>query len=155
MKFPTHIPFVETLGFELLAMENGRAEIRLDLQAGHHNSFDVAHGGVIMSLLDATMAHAARSLNPPNAKGVVPGVVTVEMKTSFMQAATGMLRAEARVLHRTATLAFCEGTVFNEVRDACAHGTATFMYLRALPTPQGLIRSLRGGVDTGSLWGVA
>jgi acyl-coenzyme A thioesterase PaaI-like protein len=78
---------------------------------------------------------------------VVPGVVTVEMKTIFMQAATGVLRAEAKVLHRSATLAFCEGTVFNEAGEGCAHGTATFMYLRALPTPQGPIRSLRGSID--------
>jgi uncharacterized protein (TIGR00369 family) len=144
MKFPTHIPFVETLGLELLAMEDGHATLRLDLRAEHHNSFDVAHGGVVMSLLDASLAHAARSLNAPNAEGQLPGVVTVEMKTSFMQAGTGVLQAEARVLHRTATLAFCEGSVFNEQDQICAHATGTFMYVRGLPTPQGQIKALRG-----------
>jgi uncharacterized protein (TIGR00369 family) len=144
VEFPTPIPFVETLGLELVAMESGHAKIRLALQAGHHNSFDVAHGGVIMSLLDATMAHAARSMNPVSSSGVLPGVVTVEMKTSFMQAATGVLQAEARVLHRTATLAFCEGSVFSERDEICAHGTGTFMYMRALPTAHGEIKSLRG-----------
>lgn len=144
MEFPTHIPFVETLGLELLALDNGQATIRLDLQAAHHNSFDVAHGGVVMSLLDATLAHAARSLNPVTAQGVLPGVVTIEMKTSFLQAGTGVLQAEARVLHRTATLAFCEGSVFNEQDELCAHATGTFMYVRGLPTPQGKINALRG-----------
>jgi uncharacterized protein (TIGR00369 family) len=148
VKFPTHIPFVETLGLELLAMEDGHATIRLDLQAAHHNSFDVAHGGVVMSLLDATLAHAARSLNAPTPEGVLPGVVTIEMKTSFMQAGTGVLQAEARVLHRTATLAFCEGSVFNEQDQMCAHATGTFMYVRGLPTPQGHIKALRSsGTD--------
>lgn len=142
--FPTHIPFVETLGLKLLAMEDGHATLRLDLQAAHHNSFDVAHGGVVMSLLDATLAHAARSLGAPTSQGVPPGVVTVEMKTSFLQAATGVLQAEGRVIHRTATLAFCEGSVFNERDEVCAHATGTFMYLRGLPTPQGDIKPLRG-----------
>lgn len=56
------------------------------------------------------------------------------MKTTFMRAAEGRLRAQGHLLHRTATLAFCEGSVFNEADALCAHATATFKYLRALPT---------------------
>jgi acyl-coenzyme A thioesterase PaaI-like protein len=56
------------------------------------------------------------------------------MKTSFMRAAEGRLRAEGRLLEHTSTLAFCEGTVFDESGQRCAHATGTFKYLRALPT---------------------
>jgi len=56
------------------------------------------------------------------------------MKTTFMRPAEGQLRAAGRLLHRTATLAFCEGSVFNEAGALCAHATATFKFLRALPT---------------------
>ena len=43
------------------------------------------------------------------------------------------MRAIGKLLHRTATLAFCEGSVFDEDGHLCAHATATFKYLRALP----------------------
>ena len=143
MKFPTRIPFVETLGLQLLALEHGRAEIELDLRPEQLNAFEVAHGGVLMSLLDVAMAHAARSLNVPSAQATPPGAVTVEMKTSFMRPAQGRLRAEGRVVHRTATLVFCEGAVFNASGEACAQATGTFMIVRALASSHDRVRPLR------------
>lgn len=141
MDFPVRIPFVEALGFELLRMEGGEAEIALPLQPMQTNSFGVAHGGATMTLLDVAMAHAARSVNTHTAD-FSPGVVTVEMKTSFMRPGQGRLLAKARLLHRTGTLAFCEGSVFVEGGQLCAHATATFMYLRALPAGGRELRNL-------------
>jgi len=140
MDFPVRIPFVETLGFELLRMEGGEAEIACELRPEQTNSFGVAHGGVTMTLLDVVMAHAARSVNTHTAD-FSPGVVTVEMKTSFMRPGQGRMHARGRLIHRTGTLAFCEGSVFIEAQQLCAHATATFMYLRALPAGG---RELRG-----------
>jgi uncharacterized protein (TIGR00369 family) len=99
----------------------------------------VAHGGVLMTMLDVAMAHAARSAHrvQPAAGDAVdagPGVATIEMKTSFMRPAEGRLVAKGRLLHRTATMAFTEGQVFNEAGELCAHATGTFKFLRALPT---------------------
>lgn len=127
LPFPVHIPFVEHLGLELHACGEDRAELRLNLQPQLHNSFDVAHGGVLMTLLDVAMAFAARAADLAG-----PGVVTIEMKTSFMRPGEGPLRAEGLLLHRTATLAFCEATVFNAAGQRCAHATGTFKYLRAV-----------------------
>jgi uncharacterized protein (TIGR00369 family) len=129
MKFPLHIPFVEELGLELHRFDNGHAEVQVDLEAAHLNSWEVAHGGVLMTLLDVAMAHAARSLHADG-----PGVVTVEMKTSFMRPAEGRLAAKGVLLHRSTTMAFCEGSVFNDEHQLCAHATGTFKYLRKLPT---------------------
>ncbi len=133
LQFPVHIPFVEELGLELWAFGDGQAELRVDVAQAHLNSWAVAHGGVLMTMMDVAMAHAARSGNgqPPD---YGPGVATVEMKTSFMRPAEGQLRALARLLHKTATMAFTEASVFNAAGELCAHATATFKYLRALPT---------------------
>jgi uncharacterized protein (TIGR00369 family) len=60
-------------------------------------------------------------------------VVTVEMKTSFLRPGLGTLRAVGRRQHRTASLAFCEGSVFDEKGELVAHATGTFKYMRALP----------------------
>jgi uncharacterized protein (TIGR00369 family) len=132
MDFPIHIPLVEDLGFELLSFGSGEAAIALTLQERHTNSFHVAHGGISMTLLDVAMAHAARSVNAdqPNHG---PGVVTIEMKTSFMRPGEGRITAIGKLLHRTATLAFCEGRVESESGELIAHATATFKYLRAVP----------------------
>lgn len=142
MKFPLHIPFVESLGFELHHFDGGHAELRVDLDEAHLNSWEVAHGGVLMTLLDVAMAHAARSVHA-HEPDFGPGVVTVEMKTSFMRPAEGRLRCNAKLLHRSATLAFCDASVLDDDNHLCAHATGTFKYLRKLPTKARAVKSLR------------
>lgn len=142
MKFPLHIPFVEALGFELHRFEAGHAELRVDLDQAHLNSWEVAHGGVLMTMLDVTMAHAARSIHD-HEPDFGPGVVTVEMKTSFMRPAEGPLRCNAKLLHRSSTMAFCEGSVVDDDGHLCAHATGTFKYLRKLPTKRRGVKALQ------------
>ena len=132
MDFPLAIPFVEAMGFELMRMQGGEAEIALTLRPDQHNSLSMAHGGVTMTLLDVTMAHAARSADgdaggPPGALG--RGVITVEMKTTFMRPGVGRLTARGRVLSRTHTLAFCEASLVDEAGVLVAHATGSFKYL--------------------------
>ena len=55
------------------------------------------------------------------------------MKTSFMRPAEHQLRAVAKVLHKTTTIAFCEASLFDDEGKLCANATGTFKYLRALP----------------------
>ena len=143
MKFKIHIPFVESLGFELLRFEAGEAEIGLSPRADQMNSWNVLHGGVAMTLLDVAMAHAARS---PRAGVAVDsrGVVTVEMKTSFMRPGQGRVRAHGKLLTQTKSLAFCEGSLFDASNELAAHATGTFKYLRALPTGAAQVQQLNG-----------
>ena len=128
MDFGVLIPFVQHLGFELTVFDGGRSEIAYAPLPEHLNSFGVTHGGATMTLMDVTMATAARSVQPDM------GVVTIEMKTSFMQAARGKLTGKGRLMHRTATMAFTEATVYDEQGRACAHATGTFKYVKRLPT---------------------
>ncbi len=134
--FGAYIPFVEMLGFEMVFFDNGQSEIRYTPEAEHMNSFNVTHGGAIMTLLDVSMATAARSVDK------ALGVVTVEMKTSFMQPARGNLTAKGRLMHRSKSMAFTESTLFDEAGNACAHATGTFKYMNKAPdthhTQQGL-----------------
>jgi uncharacterized protein (TIGR00369 family) len=126
--FGVDIPFVHHLGFELVKFEGGESRIEYEPRAEHLNSFGVTHGGACMTLLDVTMATAARSVAQDM------GVVTIEMKTSFMQPARGKLYGQGRLMHRTATMAFTEATIFDAEGRACAHATGTFKYVKRLPT---------------------
>lgn len=124
MDFPVVVPFVEHLGVQLAAVDKDGCVLTMAPLDEHLNSHGVTHGGVLMTLLDVAMATAARS-----GKAEV-GVVTIEMKTSFMQPARGLLRAEALVKLRTTNMAFTEGTVFDSHNRACAHATGTFKFVR-------------------------
>ena len=138
LKFPVNIPFIEQLGLELHSCADGAAELRLDLAEAHMNSWEVAHGGVLMSMLDVVMAMAARSSHLDG-----PGCATIEMKTSFLRPGEGELRALGQLLHRTPTMAFCEARVLNADGQICAHATGTFKYLRALPAKGRTLKPLQ------------
>lgn len=125
--YTSQIPFAQHLGFELTKFEGGESEILYTAKPEHLNTFDVTHGGACMTLLDIAMASAARSVSPES------GVVTIEMKTSFMRAAKGPLLAKGKLLHRTATMAFTEGSIFDAAGKLCAHATGTFKFVPRLP----------------------
>lgn len=130
MSFGVEIPFVTLLGFELTHFENGQSAITYSPRPEHQNSFGVAHGGAVMTLMDVTMATAARSAAPDM------GVVTIEMKTSFMRPAPGdgsQLTGRGRLIQRTTSLAFTEATLFDSQGQTCAHATGTFKYVRRAP----------------------
>ena len=144
IEFPVPIPFVERLGLELWGFGGGAAELRVDLSEAHLNSWSVAHGGVLMTMLDVAMAHAARSaIGAGTDPATAPGVATIEMKTSFMRPAEGALSAHGRLIHRTATLAFCEARVLDADGLPCAQATGTFKILRALAGRTRRVRPLQ------------
>jgi len=127
--FPVEIPFLRDLGVELLGMGDGEAQVALVLEARHMNSWQVAHGGVVMTLLDVAMAMAGRSLDPTARAGV-----TVEMKTSFVQPGGlvgGRIVAKGKAFHRSTTMCFCEGEAWNGDK-LVAKAMGTFKYLKRL-----------------------
>lgn len=131
--FPVEIPFLEDLGVEFLGMAAGEAQVALDLAPRHMNSWSVTHGGVTMTLLDVVMSMAGRSLDPG-----AHGGVTVEMKTSFVQPGGTpgtRLIAKGKAFHRSTTLYFCDGEVWNGDK-LVAKATGTFKYLRRLDVAQ-------------------
>jgi len=125
--FGAVIPFVDHLGFTLEKFEGGESLLHYAPRPEHLNSFDVTHGGAVMTLLDVVMATAARSVD------VSMGVVTIEMKTSFMRpakvSAGQVLSARGSLKHRTRSMAFTEGSVFDAEGHLCAHATGTFKYM--------------------------
>ena len=137
-------PFVDHLGVRLVSAADGVSEVELPLDATLMNTWQVAHGGVTMTLADVALATAARSL-----AGDGMGVVTVEMKVNFMQPGRGELRAFGRVLHRSTTMAYCEG----EVRDSEGHFVAkalgTFKYMRRLAVGRDIVEQRTRRIPTG------
>jgi len=132
------IPFVELLGLEFVSWDAGRSEVALTLREELCNSWSVVHGGVTMTLLDVAMARAARSPNQPG-HATSQGVVTIEMKTSFLRPGLGRMTGRGRLLQRTASMAFCEASVHDQSGQLVAHATGTFKDLKGLPAGGGKI----------------
>lgn len=128
------VPFIDDLGIEFLDVPVGQGRVALNLQHRHLNSWHVAHGGVLMTMLDIAMAIAGRSIEPESR-----GAVTVEMKTSFLQPGPAGTRlvATGTAFHRSTTMSFCEG----EIRDAddrlIAKAMGTFKTLKRRDTTRG------------------
>lgn len=102
------VPFAKHLGFRIDSLEPGIARMSCELQPHMTNSWGTAHGGVIMTMLDVCLCMAARTLHPDSA-----GVMTIDMSTSFIDAGTNPLKAEARVLRNGRSMIFAEGEIRN------------------------------------------
>lgn len=133
------IPFVEHLGLEAPRSDGGSACLAYQAQPEHLNSFGIVHGGAVMTLLDVVMASAARSLQPEM------GMITIELKTSFMRPAQGALTVRGQVLHRTRKMVFVDGRVEDAQGQLCAHATGTFKYApRPAPATPGTAQGPAG-----------
>lgn len=126
--FRLNVPFIKELGVEFISASDGRSVVALNLEPWHLNSWSVAHGGVLMSLLDVAMAVAGRSLMEGAGGGV-----TVEMKTSFLQPAKAgsRLMVSGYAFHRSTTMAFCEGAVRDTHDRLIAKSMGTFKYFKS------------------------
>ncbi|MGB3068658.1 MAG: PaaI family thioesterase [Ottowia sp.] len=136
MDYGTTIPFIDLLGITLERFEGGESVLHFAPGPEHCNSFNVAHGGSLMTLLDATMAIAARSVDKDS------GVITIEMKTSFMRPAPVAkdgehLVGKGKLLHRTGSMAFVEGMIYDPAGQLCVMATGTFKYVPRAARPDG------------------
>src|SRR5690606_30027518 len=98
---PLPIPFIESLGAQLLEMADGRARATMNPRPEHMNSWAVVHGGVLMTMLDFVMAMAGRSARSDLTREGpgAGGNLTVEMKTTFIRPARGELTVTAHCVH--------------------------------------------------------
>ena len=127
--FGLTIPFLDHLGVEPEEVGHGYVRIVLELQPEHCNSFGIAHGGVIMSLLDAAMGLAARSAHQHGG-----GAMTLDMSSSFMSGGHGRLIAEGRVLRSGRSINYCEAEVRNVDGELVAKSLGSFKLRRVNET---------------------
>jgi len=120
--FGLTIPFLDHLNVVPEYAENGKSRISLEMKPEHANSFGVAHGGVVMALLDFAMAAAARScINHPL------GAITIDMTISFLRPSVGKIVVEGTVLKSGKTINYCEAVVLNELGEITAKSSGTFV----------------------------
>lgn len=127
---PVAIPFVESMGAQLLEMADGRALATLTPRPEHMNSWSVVHGGVMMTLLDFVMAMAGRSAQPGGSGDTTGagGNLTVEMKTTFIRPGRGVLTIKGQCVQAGRSLNFCEGEIIDADGQILARASGTFKF---------------------------
>ncbi len=120
--FGLNIPFLDHLGVIPEFAEGGKSRLSIQIKPEYTNSFEVAHGGLILTLLDFAMAAAARSAHEHSL-----GVITVDMTTSFLRPSMGNVVVEGTLLKAGSAINHCEAVVLNEEGEISAKSSGTFM----------------------------
>jgi uncharacterized protein (TIGR00369 family) len=120
-------PLLRFLGVEVEEISPERAVLSLVMKDEFIQGAGVAAGGILATLMDEAMAHAA--IVHLKAE---EGTTTVELSVRYLKACRlhDTLRAEARVVKRGGSLITVEGEVTNGQRDLTAKGLASFLVLK-------------------------
>ena len=121
-EYGTPLPFIDHLGVNRVQNREGRALLALEIKPAFRNSWNAAHGGVIMTMLDSAMSLAARM----HLQGAPGGMLTIEMTAKFIKPGMGTrLNAEGKVIGGGRSTLFCEAEVRDETGGLVAKGMGT------------------------------
>jgi len=110
------------LGFEVEAVEKGRAIFQLDVLPHHKQLHGVVHGGILAALADTTAAIAAYTTVPKGTE-----IATVELKINYLEPVPGgRIKADARVLRTGRNFVVTECEILNENGSLAAKALLTF-----------------------------
>jgi uncharacterized protein (TIGR00369 family) len=118
-----HVPFSAHLGIRHDRVANGEAVVSLELAPHMLNNHGAGHGGVVMTLLDSAMAHAALSR-----VDYAREVVTVDMQVVFMRPTAGRLVATGRAVGGGRSLCFCEASINDADGNLAVRAMGSFRY---------------------------
>ncbi|WP_068638535.1 PaaI family thioesterase [Thauera butanivorans] len=122
-------PFLDLLGAVDDGVGPGWARVALDSRPELTNMHGKVHGGVLMTLLDTTMARAAMAR-----QGFRLSVVSIGVTASFLSPGSGRLRVQARAIGGGRSTCFCEAEILDAEGRIVAKGVGTFKYRKP---PQG------------------
>ena len=124
-------PMAETLGFDLVEVEEGRAVFQGTPGANAYNPLGTIHGGYAATLLDSACGcavHACLSRDQ--------AYTTVEIKVAYHRAMTpavGPVRAEATVVSLGSRVAYSEGRLIDAAGRLYATATSTLLVFERRP----------------------
>jgi acyl-CoA thioesterase len=118
-------PYEKLFGIHLVEVLNGQVILEARPKATHYNLHGRVHGGFCASLIDTALGTSVlSSLDQMSPFG------TVNLNVQYVRkvdAASGMLKCVAKVLHRGRSMLTCSAEVHDAASKLCAHGTGTFL----------------------------
>ena len=116
-------PIAELLDFTIVEAEEGRVVFEGTPNESHRNPFGTIHAGWTSTVMDSALTCVVFSTLKPG-----EALTTVEFKINCVRpllAGMGLVRCEARLLHRGRTIATAEAYVRDKNGKLLAHGTET------------------------------
>ena len=123
-EFAATSPHYQAMGMSLVEMDEGRAVLRVAIQASQLNADGIVHGGVLPAIADGAMGNALRTLY-----GAAAQVLTAEIHLHYLRPVTGgSLLAEGRVVQSGRRLSFAEVEMRDEANGKpVARGSGVFV----------------------------
>ena len=119
--------FATWMGITLVKVGDGSSEVRLDVEPHHLNPGGIVHGGVLATILDASIGLALRSK-----LGMGREHVTIELDVHYLSPArTGFLVGRGTAVRVGGRVSYGEAELFADDGRLVAKGTATFLIVQA------------------------
>jgi len=118
-------PIAKLMGFDIVAVEEGRAEFSVNPHESQYNPIGTVHGGLVCTLLDSVAGCAAQTTLP---KGM--GYTSLEIKVNYLRpvlASTGTLTAVGIVTKPGRRAAFVDATVTDSSGKLVATASSTLL----------------------------
>ncbi len=120
-------PIAETLDFNLVEVDKGRAVFEGTPGKFAYNPIGSVHGGWYATVLDSALGCAIHTSLPA---GKI--YTTVDLNVTFLRALTdrtGLVRCEAKVIHSGGSIATAEGRITDKDGKLYATGTTTCLIM--------------------------
>jgi len=117
-------PFFCLMGIDVISIEPGTAELKMQVRHDMHNGVGWLQGGILAAIADEAMALAVYSL-----LSRTEDIATISESTSFIRGVQeGYIIAKARVIRKGRRVAFAEGEVYagNEGMTMLSRSSAAF-----------------------------
>ncbi|WP_144475755.1 PaaI family thioesterase [Cytobacillus oceanisediminis] len=111
------------LGLELLDADQGKSKVGMPVKNEFLQIFGKVHGGILATLLDATMASAINSVLEDHVFSV-----TAEMKIHYLRSASGpYLIGKGEVIQHGRSITVCKSEIYDAQEKLVAFATGTFV----------------------------
>ena len=115
-QFAQTSPYYQAMGMSIMAIDEGRVRLRIEVQPSQLNADGIVHGGVLPAIADGAMGNALRTLY-----GSAAQVLTAEMHLHYLRPVSGgALVAEGRVVRSGRRVSFAEVEIRDEANDKLA-----------------------------------
>jgi acyl-CoA thioesterase len=118
-------PYEKLFGIHLVAVVDGQVVLEARPKTSHYNLHGRVHGGFCASLIDTALGTSVLS----SLDQMVPfGTVCLNVHyVRKVDEESGVLKCEAKVLHRGRSMLTCSAEIHDTAGKLCAHGTGTFL----------------------------
>ena len=125
--------FQELVGFTIEDWQQDYCRLTQPMEPHLANRYGIPHGGVLATLLDTALGYCVCYTGDPDNKQLV---MTLSLNVQYLSVARGTkLITEGRKTGGGKSVAFAEGTVFDEHGTVVATATGVFKYRQGKGKP--------------------